>query len=108
MTYYKKIIREFRRWPAFEKAYLWSFEKMLEGRQFDRWKTKYDVMEWYIYGVQQRYEELDSQNEKLLEQNSFWAYENELYFGDYYDNLPHEGQRNVDDAERILFSLEER
>lgn len=46
----KKIETEFKRWPQFEKAYLWAFEKMLEGRSFDKWKTKYDVMDWYIYG----------------------------------------------------------
>ena len=45
----RKIKREFERWPNFEKAYLWAFEKMLEGRKFDKWKNKYDVMEWYVY-----------------------------------------------------------
>lgn len=43
---------EFKRWPQFEKAYLWAFERMLEGRSFDKWKTKYDVMDWYIYGAE--------------------------------------------------------
>lgn len=105
LTYYKKIIREFRRWPNFEKAYLWAFEKMLEGRNFDRWKTKYDVMDWYIYGVQKRYEELDTANEELWKQNSFRAYENELYYGDYYDNLPHDiDQRDVETAKKILLN----
>lgn len=47
-----KIVAEFKRWPQFEKAYLWAFEKMLEGRSFDKWKTKYDVMDWYIYGAE--------------------------------------------------------
>lgn len=47
-----KIAAEFKRWPLFEKAYLWAFEKMLEGRHFDKWKTKYDVMDWYIYGAE--------------------------------------------------------
>lgn len=47
----EKIEAEFRRWPNFEKAYLWAFERMLEGRQFDKWKTKFDVMDWYIYGA---------------------------------------------------------
>ena len=46
----EKIVAEFKRWPQFEKAYLWAFDKMLEGRTFDKWKTKYDVMDWYIYG----------------------------------------------------------
>lgn len=46
-----KIMSEFRRWPQFEKAYLWAFEKMLEGRHFDKWKTKWDVMDWYIWGA---------------------------------------------------------
>ncbi len=48
----EKIAAEFKRWPQFEKAYLWAFEKMLEGRSFDKWKTKYDVMDWYIYGAE--------------------------------------------------------
>lgn len=47
-----KIVSEFKRWPQFEKAYLWAFERMLEGRSFDKWKTKYDVMDWYIYGAE--------------------------------------------------------
>lgn len=48
----EKIVAEFKRWPHFEKAYLWAFERMLEGRHFDKWKTKYDVMDWYIYGAE--------------------------------------------------------
>ena len=47
------IRAEFKRWPQFEKAYLWAFEKMLEGRSFDKWKTKFDVMDWYIYGAEE-------------------------------------------------------
>ncbi len=86
----KNILREFRRWPSFEKAYLWAFERMLEGRQFDKWKTKYDVMDWYVYGVQEQYKKLDEENDKLWKQNTFRAYEDELYFGDYFDNLTHE------------------
>lgn len=46
----KKMVAEFKRWPLFEKAYLWAFEKMLEWRSYDRWKTKYDVMDWYRTG----------------------------------------------------------
>lgn len=52
LTSSEKIAAEFKRWPQFEKAYLWAFEKMLEGRSFDKWKTKYDVMDWYIYGAE--------------------------------------------------------
>lgn len=48
----EKIIAEFQRWPQFEKAYLWAFDRMLAGRSFDKWKTKYDVMDWYIYGAE--------------------------------------------------------
>ena len=33
---------------------------MLEGRQFDKWKTAADVMEWYIYGAETRYKQLDA------------------------------------------------
>lgn len=48
----EKIAAEFKRWPNFEKAYLWAFDRMLAGRSFDKWKTKYDVMDWYIYGAE--------------------------------------------------------
>lgn len=99
----RKIKREFERWPLFEKAYLWAFERMLEGRTFDKWKTKYDVMEWYIYGVQSRYEKIEAETERGWEQISFRAHENELYYGDYYDNLTHEGEfRDVEAAKMIL------
>lgn len=57
----KNIRREFARWPNFEKAYLWAFERMLEGRTFDKWKNKFDVMEWYCGGVHQRYKQLEGQ-----------------------------------------------
>lgn len=105
LTSSRKIKREFERWPNFEKAYLWSFEKMLEGRQFDKWKNAYDVMEWYIYGVQERYKELDTESEEQWKQGAFNVYENELYYGDYFDNLPHENEfRDVEIAKTILLN----
>lgn len=61
MTSSGNMVREFTRWPNFEKAYLWAFERMLEGRHFDRWKTKYDVLEWYIFGIQKQCEQLEGQ-----------------------------------------------
>ena len=57
----KNIHREFQRWPLFEKAYLWAFDRMLQGRSFDKWKNEYDVMDWYIYGVRERYKQLEGQ-----------------------------------------------
>ena len=109
LTSSKNIIREFRRWPNFEKAYLWAFERMLEGRQFDKWKTKYDVMDWYVYGVQEQYKKLDEENDKLWKQNAFRAYEDELYYGDYFDNLTHEYEnRDVNAAIQILHSCQEK
>ena len=95
MTSAKNMVREFSRWPNFEKAYLWAFERMLEGRHFDLWKNKYDVMEWYIYGVKKKYGELEGQL-------SFFE-------GDYYEqyNLP-EAAGTVPDtieaAKEILLS----
>lgn len=65
------IKREFERWPNFENAYLNTFERMLEGRSFDKWKNKYDVMEWYIYGVQEKYKQLEGQIE--------------MFDGDYFE-----------------------
>lgn len=73
LTTAKNIKREFEIWPNFERAYLWAFERMLEGRNFDKWKTKYDVMEWYIYGVQKAYEQIEGQVS--------------LFDGDYYDRF---------------------
>ena len=61
LTSAKNIRREFARWPNFEKAYLWAFDKMLEGRTFDKWKNKFDVMEWYIEGVHEKYKQLEGQ-----------------------------------------------
>lgn len=99
----KNIIREFRRWPNFEQAYLWAFERMLEGRNFDRWKTKYDVMEWYIYGVQEQYKKLEDEQERAYLQTTFRFRGDELYFGDYFDHLPYEYEnREVTEAMNIL------
>lgn len=97
LTSSRKIKREFECWPNFEKAYLWAFDRMLEGRHFDKWKNKYDVMEWYIYGVEQKYKELEDQLSFGI------TNDNELYYGDYYENLPYEYEnRTVDDAKEIL------
>lgn len=105
MTSPKKINREFRRWPQFEQAYLWAFEHMLEGRQFDRWKTKYDVMDWYIYGVQESYKKRDAEVEERIKNGFTLAQYEELYYGDYYDNLPDEYENHtVDEAMQILLS----
>lgn len=70
-----KIEAEFRRFPNFEKAYLWAFEKMLEGRSFDKWKTKYDVMDWYIYGA-------GGDCDRAAESGQF-----DLFNEDYFDKL---------------------
>ena len=105
----KNIIRELRAGLIFEKAYLWAFERMLEGRQFDKWKAKYDVMDWYVYGVQEQYRKLNEENDKLWQQNTFRAYENELYYGDYFDNLTHEYERrDVNTAIQILRGCQEK
>ena len=88
LTSAKNIRREFDYWPNFEKAYLWAFDKMLEGRHFDKWKTKYDVMEWYIYGVQKAYEQLEGQIS--------------LFDGDYYERLADENHMQSVEAARIL------
>lgn len=89
----KKIKREFERWPQFEKAYLWAFEKMLEGRSFDKWKNKYDVMEWYIYGVQKKYEELDGQF-------SFFEHD---YFGQFVREDIDDIDIDVDGSRELLY-----
>lgn len=87
-----KIQAEFRRWPNFEKAYLWAFEKMLEGRHFDRWKTKFDVMDWYIFGAAE-------ECEKAAEDGQF-----DLFDEDYFDRFggEHDFQLTPDQAKTVL------
>lgn len=85
----EKMLAEFRRWPNFEKAYLWAFEKMLEGRQFDKWKTKYDVMDWYIYGAADACD-------KAAVNGQF-----DLFDEDYYDQLGHDGDTFALSAEQV-------
>lgn len=92
LTSPKKIKREFELWPNFEKAYLWAFERMLEGRQFDKWKTKYDVMEWYIYGAQKAYEQLEGQIS--------------MFDGDYYDRFADDTYMQSPEAARRLLLRE--
>lgn len=100
ITSARKIKREFERWPNFEKAYLWAFEKMLEGRSFDKWKSKYDVMDWYIYGVREKYREIEIQGQQSFAEDEET---NLLYFGDYYEHKPHEDMEySADDARKIL------
>ena len=74
MTSSGNMLREFARWPQFEKAYMWAFDKMLQGRSFDKWKTASDVMDWYVYGVKKRYEQIEGQLELTM------------YSGDFYDD----------------------
>ena len=74
LTSSKNILREFARWPQFEKAYMWAFERMLQGRNFDKWKSASDVMDWYIYGVKKRYEQIEGQLELTM------------FGGDFYDD----------------------
>lgn len=91
MTSSKKMEREFRRWPNFEKAYLWAFEKMLEGRNFDKWKSSFDVMDWYIHGAEARYQQLEGQLSMFKgEYYEYWE------AGDIADEL------TTDDARTIL------
>lgn len=90
-----KILAEFRRWPNFEKAYLWAFEKMLEGRHFDKWKSKYDVMDWYIYGAK---EDCD-----MAAANGQFDLFNEDE--DYFNLLGHDGATislNAEQAKEVL------
>lgn len=87
LTSARKIKKEFERWPNFEKAYLWAFEKMLEGREFDKWKNKYDVMDWYIYGVRDKYKEIEIEGQQSFRQDEET---NLLYYGDYFEHKPHE------------------
>jgi len=67
-----KILAEFKRWPQFEKAYLWAFEKMLEGRSFDKWKTKFDVMDWYIYGAEEDCREVAAEGQISLFEHDYF------------------------------------
>ena len=85
----ENILAEFKRWPMFEKAYLWAFERMLEGRSFDKWKTKFDVMDWYIYGAEQACKVVADRNQLSLFQE------------DYFD------QFDLDDEDSPILSAEQ-
>lgn len=88
----EKIIAEFKRWPQFEKAYLWAFERMLEGRRFDRWKTKYDVMDWYIFGAANECEDAAK------------AGQFDIFDEDYFDRFggQHDFQLTAEQAKTVL------
>lgn len=89
-----KILAEFKRWPNFEKAYLWAFDRMLEGRRFDKWKTKYDVMDWYLYGASKDYQKILALNGQIS-----------LFDYDYFDQFD-VGEKlyhpSADDVKRII------
>lgn len=57
------VLREFRRWPKYEAAYLRAFGAMLRERERrgleTQWETPEDVMHWWIYGPEQQSEESD-------------------------------------------------
>jgi hypothetical protein len=68
---------------------------MLEGRSFDKWKTPSDVMNWYVYGVKNRYKELEGQMDISM------------YAGDYYEQRNYEsqwdtGHNTVEAAKKLL------
>ncbi len=47
----EKMKKEFEKYPAYKRAYLRSFEKMLEARKInkcDEWKKADDVFNWWI------------------------------------------------------------
>ena len=93
LTSSRKIKREFERWPQFEKAYLWAFERMLEGRSYDKWKTPADVMDWYIYGVHENYKKIEAEGQISL------------FDGDYYERFideSHECRPDVEMAKALL------
>lgn len=95
----KKILAEFKRWPQFEKAYLWAFEKMLEGRSFDKWKTKYDVMDWYIYGAEESCK-------AAADKNQFDLFDDDYYgqFGLPNDESPLDAEASRRVIEGVLTS----
>lgn len=97
LTSSKNMQREFSRWPQFEKAYMWAFERMLQGRSFDKWKSASDVMDWYIYGVKKRYAQIEGQLELTM------------FKGDFYDDRlgesPNEYTIYGNDVETARFLL---
>lgn len=58
MSTMKQKERDFERWPSYKKAYLKSFEKMIEERirkgLKTEWKTAEEVMDWWIYGKRKK------------------------------------------------------
>ena len=74
---------------------------MLEGRQFDKWKTAADVMEWYIYGAETRYKQLDAKGiEGQIDFSNNGMYEDDSFgHPTCYQDL-----RDVADAKRVLLN----
>lgn len=53
----KKMMKEFARWPAYRRAYIKCFERMIVERQRRGipcwWRTGEDVMDWWLYGTKE-------------------------------------------------------
>lgn len=53
----KKMTKEFARWPAYRRAYIKCFERMIVERQRRGipcwWRTGEDVMDWWLYGTKE-------------------------------------------------------
>lgn len=93
----KNIEREFKRWPGFEQKYYTAFERMLEGRTFDKWKSAADVMDWYIYGAPKRCEEIEGQLDLVT-----WVKQDFLFSDDYFAQLDVSMEYGVKEAKEIL------
>jgi len=97
LTSSKNMLREFARWPQFEKAYMWAFERMLQGRSFNKWKSASDVMDWYIYGVKKRYEQIEGQLELTMFEGDFYE--------DRFGESPHDYTHYNNDVKTARYLL---
>lgn len=57
----QKMLKEFERWPAYRRAYVKAFDRMIAERQrkgmFCQWKTGEDVMQWWTGSMQKEDEQ---------------------------------------------------
>ncbi len=63
------MLHEFERWPKFKQAYMRAFQRMLDTRKTkgleNNWETPEDVFNWWVYGQNRKYKEIEGQIDLL-------------------------------------------
>ncbi len=51
MSGYNNIVKEFKMFPGYKKAYLWSIQKLIDKGLYSDFDNAEDVFEWWIRGI---------------------------------------------------------